>query len=403
MSAIKLRRSLNSKAQTLYIDFAVALLLFIFTIAAYFSYTTNLQKEERGELDILISNVQEISSSLTISGYPIGWDNTTVIRVGIADEQRLNSTKLISFKRLNYTKSKRLLSTPYDYFVFFTDDKNNILNIKSVCGVGFPIINLTYNIKSAYYYQDDVTDFKLRDFMKNTFNADIYFEDQNNDIYGLDGLMSNLSKYGLIVFEHPLMSGGDYNDNYRLLNNYTARGGLFIISGELTTSGSGPDINGIRFWKKTGQSEPQRVALVNNTDQYLDLNVGDAITFRQYYYVTNDVPPLPTIETDPDEDDYNPFPAVNFKIISSFNKTPEDYAIANWQYGNGTVYFFSDFDVPSFNGNFLQVVEELSTSFIQGTCTQINLTKINAKKLVKAERYLNYNSKVVRMTVYLWQ
>ncbi|MBI3034844.1 hypothetical protein HYY71_00840 [Candidatus Woesearchaeota archaeon] len=109
------------------------------------------------------------------------------------------------------------------------------------------------------------------------------------------------------------------------------------------------------------------------------------------------------IEEDPDDDDYNPFPAAEFKLIASFNKTPEDYAIATWHYGNGTAYFFSDFDVTEFSGNFLQVVEGLATSFIEGTCNPINASVINKKKLVKTERYLNYKSKIAKMVVYLWQ
>ncbi|MBS3114074.1 hypothetical protein J4448_03155 [Candidatus Woesearchaeota archaeon] len=381
-------------------DFAIALLLFTFTLVVYFSYTTNFQKQEKGELNTLLTDAKAMSSSLTLSGYPANWDNTTVIRIGIADEQKVNATKVKSFKQLNYTITKKKFGTVYDYVVFFVNEKGEIININGVCAIGYPSVNVSYNIKSAYYYQDPADSF-LKDFMNNVFKADIYFDDQNNDIYGLDGLMSNLSKYSLVVIEHPLLSGGDYNKYYRELNNYTARGGYIIISGELTTSGSGPDLNGIRFWKKTGQSEPERAAIVNNSDQYLALNVGDAITFIQYYFVTNNTV-LP-IETDPNDDDYNPFPAVNFKIIASFNKTPEDYAIAKWQYGNGTVYFFSDFDVPIFNGDFIKVVEDLSLSFIEGTCNPINVTGISKNKLVKTERYLTYNSKIVRMIIYLWQ
>ena len=380
-------------------DFAIAMALFLFTLMVYFGYTNNIQKQEKGELDILLKDAKAISTSLSLSGYPQNWDNATVMRIGIADEQKLNATKLKFFKKMNYTSTKRSFATAYDYFVYFVNSKGEVLNINSVCGAGYPLINTSYNIKSAYYYQDPADSF-LKDFMKDTFKADIYFDDQNNDIYGLDGLISNISKYSFIVFEHPLMSGGDYNDNYRPLNNYTARGGLFLISGELTTTGSGADLNGIRFWKKTGQSEPQRVAIVNNSDQYLSLNVGDEITFNQYYYVTNDTS-LP-IEQNPDDDDYNPFPAVDFKMIASFNKTPEDYPIATWQYGNGTVYFFSDFHVTSSTLNFMQAVGDLTTSFIEGTCTPINLTTISPKKLVKTERYLSHRSDVVKMVVYVW-
>ena len=380
-------------------DFGIALLLFIFTLAVYLSYINNVQREGKSGLDVVIKDAKAISSALVLSGYPTNWTNETVIRVGLANDHKLASTKLRAFKRLNYSITKKYFGTIYDYFVYFVDKNGEVLNINSVCGAGYPLINTSYNIRSAYYYQDDVTDFKLRDFMKDTFKADIYFDDQNNDIYGLDGLMSNISKYSFIMLEHPLMSGGDYNENYRPLNNYTARGGLLIISGELTTS-QGDNLNGVEFWKKSGQSEPQRTAIVNESDEFLSLNVGDIIVFNQYYYVTNDTS-LP-IEQNSDDDDYNPFPAINFKRIATFNQT-DDKAIAKWKYGNGTVYFFSDFDVSAFNGNFLQVVEDLTTSFIGGTCTPINISVISPKNLAKIERYLTYNSQVVKMVVYVWQ
>ena len=83
-------------------DFAIALLLFTFTLVVYFSYTNNFQKQEKGGLDIMLTDAKAISSSLVLSGYPASWSNTTVIRIGIADDQRINATKLKYFKQMNY-------------------------------------------------------------------------------------------------------------------------------------------------------------------------------------------------------------------------------------------------------------------------------------------------------------
>jgi len=66
-------------------------------------------------------------------------------------------------------------------------------------------------------------------------------------------------------------------------------------------------------------------------------------------------------------------------------------------------YFFSDFDVSSFNGNFLDVVQNAAQSMIEGTCSSVNITGISAKDIVKTERYLTYNSKIIKMIVYVWQ
>ncbi|MBI2647562.1 hypothetical protein HYW99_03725 [Candidatus Woesearchaeota archaeon] len=115
-------------------DFIIALMIFIFTLVVYFSYTTNFQKQEKGDLGIIIKDMQSIASSLTLSGYPQNWDNATVIRIGIADEQRLNVTKLRYLKNLNYSISKKKLATPYDYFVFFVNENDTVLNIYGICG-----------------------------------------------------------------------------------------------------------------------------------------------------------------------------------------------------------------------------------------------------------------------------
>ena len=374
---------MNSKSQAWFMDFAIALLLFTFTLVVYFSYTNNIQKQEQGNVDVMLKDAKSISNSLALDGYPDDWNNLTVIRIGITDDQNLNSTKLKTFKKLNYTLARQKFATPYDFFVYFVNEKGEVLNINTVCGAGFPLINTTYNIKSAYYYQDPSDSFLL-DFMRDEFNADIYFGDNPTDNNDIDSLISNLSKYNFLMMEHPLLGGGEYNNFKDELNNYSSRGGLFMLSGELTAS-QGKELVGVDFFKKSGQATTDRNSTVNNTDQYLALNVGQNIVFAQAYYVENKSE------------------AVSFKQLATFNNDGKN-ALSKWKYGNGTIYFFSDFDITSFNGNFVDLVEEAALSFIEGTCNPINLTiSISPKDLVKTERYLSYKSKLVKMIVYVWQ
>ena len=374
---------MNSKSQAWFMDFAIALLLFTFTLVVYFSYTNNIQKQEQGNVDVMLKDAKSISNSLALDGYPDDWNNLTVIRIGITDDQNLNSTKLKTFKKLNYTLARQKFATPYDFFVYFVNEKGEVLNINTVCGAGYPLINTTYNIKSAYYYQDPSDSFLL-DFMRDEFNADIYFGDNPTDNNDIDSLISNLSKYNFLMMEHPLLGGGEYNNFKDELNNYSSRGGLFMLSGELTAS-QGKELVGVDFFKKSGQATTDRNSTVNNTDQYLALNVGQNIVFAQAYYVENKSE------------------AVSFKQLATFNNDGKN-ALSKWKYGNGTIYFFSDFDITSFNGNFVDLVEEAALSFIEGTCNPINLTiSIIPKDLVKTERYLSYKSKLVKMIVYVWQ
>ena len=366
---------MNSKSQAWFMDFSIGLLLFTFTLVIYFSYTNNFSGTEKGALDLMIKDAKSISASLALDGYPDDWSNQTVIRIGIADDQNVNGTKLKRLKQLNYTSSKNKFATTYDYFVYFVNNNGEVLNVNGVCGSGYPLINLSYNIKSAYYYQDPADSFMLG-FMNHTFKADIYDDD-------ISGLAVNLSKYDFLVMEHPLLSSSEFSNNKAKLENYSSRGGLLMISGELATPATNT-MAGADFKKKSGQSQSQRTANINNTDSALSLNVGDSLAFAQYYYIQNNSQ------------------AANVLRIATFNQT-DDNAIAKWKYGNGTVYFFSDFDVSNFNGNFVGVVQDTSQSLVQGTCSQVNISGIAAKDLAKAERYMAYNSQIVKMIVYVWQ
>ncbi len=363
-------------------DFAIALLLFTFTLVVYFGHTNNIDKQDKGNLDLMIKDAKSISNSLALEGFPKDWDNASVVRIGISDNQYLNSTKLKKLKQMNYTSVRRRLATTFDFFVYFTNEKNEVLNIKGVCGAGYPLINTTFNIKSAYYYSDTNDDFLL-DFMDSDFKADIYFGDNPSDDNDIDSLRLNISKYQLLVMEHPLLATSDYNNIKDELNNFSSSGNLLMISGELTTA-QGKDLVGADFYKKSGQSTSDRNSTVNNTDEALTLAVGENIVFAQAYYVENRSE------------------SSNFLQIATFNSDGAN-AISKWEYGNGTVYFFSDFDVSAFNGNFAEKVQDTVSSVIETTCSPINLTAITPKNLAKTERYLIYNSKPVKMAVYVWQ
>src|SRR3989344_5571595 len=113
----------------------------------------------------------------------------------------------------------------------------------------------------------------MLNFMSTTFKADIY----ENDI---DGLVANLSEYNFLVMEHPLLSGGEFSTNKAKLENYSSKGGLLMISGELAAPATNT-MAGADFKKKSGQSSSQRTAIVNNTDEALSLNVGDSMAFTQ--------------------------------------------------------------------------------------------------------------------------
>ena len=125
----------SRSSQAWYMDFTVALLLFALTLVVYFSYANNFQKEEKGGLNDLIKNAEAISSSLALGGYPNNWSNATVVMIGIADEHRLNETKMKRFSELRYNDTRKKFATSYDYFAFAEGSNKSLIKFGIECGV----------------------------------------------------------------------------------------------------------------------------------------------------------------------------------------------------------------------------------------------------------------------------
>ena len=359
-----LARSRTSQAW--YMDFAIALLLFSFTFIVYFSYTNNLQKEEKGDLNDLVKNAEAISSSLALSGYPNNWTNATVILIGIADEQKLNGTKMKYFSQLKYNDTRKKFATSYDYFAFVEGSNKSLINFGIECGVGNPIINTSKKFKRAGYFrqaeslmEDEVIQ------LENNLGINIY-----KDWNSAASLLNNISNYDFVLMETPKLSSSQVNQ----LNDYVNSGGFVFISEEMRNSNGA--VLGVNYTKRGSCNQNATIVL---DDLFLTLKQGDKFMPDNCPYIEGDVT---TIAEFPDG-----------KI-----------ALAKWSYGNGSVYFFSDFDVQYLTSLQQSVADALQGSItICGTSDGIQLNKTNAKKLARIERFLAYNSKIAKMVVYVWQ
>lgn len=165
----------KKKSQVWYTDFMVGLLIFIIALVIYYEYSTNLSKQEKGLLDEILADAKSISSSLVSAGYPSDWNSGDVERIGLTNnDQRINNEKLEEFYGMTYNTSRRLFGTRFDYFIFFKNENNSIMNIEGECGVGSPnvaveesegnciSVNITANptklvrIKRLLVYNSDV-------------------------------------------------------------------------------------------------------------------------------------------------------------------------------------------------------------------------------------------------------
>lgn len=128
-------RTKKSKGQIFTIDYAIALIIFIFLILLSIKVIIGIQPKY--EYDTLIRENTYISEQLVKEGYPSDWNTTNVIIPGITDNTRLNETKLSQLDNITYERLKTLMHTTSDFAFFFTNGTQN-LNISN-CIHGHPV------------------------------------------------------------------------------------------------------------------------------------------------------------------------------------------------------------------------------------------------------------------------
>ena len=129
------------KAQAIYLDFIIGLIILILVIALYFKYLPRATAREETALQEMDMDAKSIASSLMTAGLPPDWDAGTVQRIGIVEmDNRLNSTKLLRLANMSYNDAKVLLGVSRDYYGYFQKNAH-VLNISGICGFGNPAIH----------------------------------------------------------------------------------------------------------------------------------------------------------------------------------------------------------------------------------------------------------------------
>ena len=278
---------MSNKSQIWFTDFAIAIVIFSLTLISYYQYTTNISKQDSSVMVDLISDAKSISSYLTTGGYPTNWNSNNVVRIGFTDNyNRIDNAKFVELTKISYNKSKKLLGTPYDYFLYFINESGDVQNIEGFCGTGNPAVNITYDLNAAYYYEGPGEEEFFKNFMKETFKADVYFNKNRgaSPTEDFDSFISNINSYDFVVVEHPVWSGSEFNQFETAARPWLLLGGTLFVGGEMPAPQSAHAF-GVQFKKMSGQSESDRLATVVNEDEYIDFNERDNIIFRQAYYI----------------------------------------------------------------------------------------------------------------------
>jgi hypothetical protein len=132
---------MKTKGQIWSLDLMAGLALFLIGIMIFFIYSLNQPSQAKENLEILSYEGKIIIDNLISEGYPSDWSSSNVITIGITTDSKINQTKLETLYQMiytqnNYTKTKNLFNTQYDYYFFL--DQNMTVSAGSIEGIGKP-------------------------------------------------------------------------------------------------------------------------------------------------------------------------------------------------------------------------------------------------------------------------
>jgi len=125
MKNISTKHNRGNRGQVWTMDFIIGITLFI--IVMLLSVRILLTIYPSQEHIRVYRDAVQLSDSLLSPGYPVNWNTSNVILPGIADNNRINNTRLKSFKDMNYQHTKTLLHVTSD-FIFFISNSTTIIN-----------------------------------------------------------------------------------------------------------------------------------------------------------------------------------------------------------------------------------------------------------------------------------
>jgi len=128
---------MKKRGQIWYSDFVIGTMIFLVMIAVFYKYSANIQYQDKGLTNGLLTDAKLISSSLLDPGTPSNWTADNVARIGLTNGNHdLNESKISVFYNMPYNSTKKLFGSRYDYYVYFENRTRGIVNINGSCGFG---------------------------------------------------------------------------------------------------------------------------------------------------------------------------------------------------------------------------------------------------------------------------
>jgi len=137
---------INKKSQAWGIDLVFAFIIFSVGIMIFFVYSINQTGEAKEKFDSLTVDGDFILNNILSEGYPIDWNSSNVIIIGIISDGKINNTKLERFYNLslnNYTTTISKFRTRYNYYFSFD---NMSISSGAINGIGKSDVNTSNNV-----------------------------------------------------------------------------------------------------------------------------------------------------------------------------------------------------------------------------------------------------------------
>lgn len=110
---------MHKKAQSWYIDYVISFLIFLAGLILALHFLPNASGNDYERL-MLESEI--LSDSVMSEGIPSEWNETDVSVPGIISSNSLDDEKLKSLYRLDYNRTRELLSLSGDYLIYIEKD-----------------------------------------------------------------------------------------------------------------------------------------------------------------------------------------------------------------------------------------------------------------------------------------
>jgi hypothetical protein len=129
----------NKKAQSWGMDLMIGVSIFTLGLVAFYIYSLNSPGEAKENLETLSYEGKILANTILSEGSPTGWNKTSVVKIGILSDDKINETKLQYFYELteeDYNKTRSKFDTTYDYYFYLNE--NMIIDEEPVAGIGKP-------------------------------------------------------------------------------------------------------------------------------------------------------------------------------------------------------------------------------------------------------------------------